>query len=164
MKTRLRRLRGALSLGFLGSFAGAVIAAVWEVASTLLGGGSINPESVVFWTLLGASVGGASGLGFSALVTTLGANTTLQGLSVGKAGLWGGVAGAVASSLVSYSLTGALLPALQGALPFIAFCTGVGVAIGGGVVRIAQASVVREVSSAGGHQDLIGDGRNEDAG
>ena len=121
MNPWLRRLRGALTLGFLGSFAGALVGAVWELVSTLLGGAPINLEVLVFWTLLGATVGGASGLGFSVLVSTLGAKATLQELSVRKAGLWGGVAGAATSCLATYSLTGALTDAL----PFIAFCTGV---------------------------------------
>jgi hypothetical protein len=160
MNPWLRRLRGALSLGFLGSFAGALVGGVWELVSTLLGGAPINLEALVFWTLLGASVGGASGLGFSALVSTLGAKATLQGLSVQEAGLWGGMAGVIVSCVATYSLTGALLDAL----PFIAFCTGVGVVVGGGFVRVAQAAAARELGPAKEPQDLFIDAGNQDVG
>jgi hypothetical protein len=156
----IRQLRGALSLGFLGSLAGAAVAAVWELVSSLLGGVPINLEALVFWTLLGATVGGASGLGFSALVSILGAKATLRGLSVPKAGLWGGAAGVIASCLATYSLTGTLADAL----PFIAFCTAVGAAVGGGFVRVAQVAAARELDRAPRPQDLISDGGNQDVG
>ena len=160
MNAWVRRLRGALSLGVLGSLAGALVGAAWEVVSTLLSGAPILLESLSFWTLLGATVGGASGLGFSVLVGTLGAKMTLQRLSVRKAGLWGGVAGAGASCLATYSLTGGLADAL----PFIAFCTVAGVAVGGGLVRLGQAAAAKELDPAKGREDLLGDGGNQEVG
>jgi hypothetical protein len=162
MKTWLRRLRGALSLTVLGAFAGAVIGAAWELVSTLLGGGPISLDALVFWTPLGATVGGASGLGFSVLVSVLGAKATLEGLSIWKAGLWGGVAGAAASCLGIYSATGARFTVLQDGLPFILACSGMGVALGGGVIRLAQTATNREFNPADRRQDLISDGTDED--
>ena len=164
MNPWVRRLRGALSLGFLGSFAGAVFGGAWELISTLLGGAPINLEGLVYWTLLGGSVGGASTLGFSVLVSALGSRGTVQGLSIRKAGLWGGVAGALGASLATYSLTGPFLPALQDSLPFVVFCSGVGVAVGGGLVRLAQAAASRELGPANAGQDRIHDCRDEDVG
>lgn len=164
MKTWLRRLRGALSLGVLGSFAGALIGAGWEIVSTLLAGAPVNVEILIFFTLFGATVGGASGLGFSVLVGSLGARTTLDGLSTRKAGLWGGVAGAAAACLAGYWGTGALLPFLQQALPIVVVCSGIGAALGSGVVRVAQAAAAEELGPGGGRRNLIGDGRDEDVG
>ena len=69
MNPLLRRLRGGLSLASLGATAGALVGAVWELVSTLLGGVAINLEPLLFWTLVGAAIGGVTGLGFSALVS-----------------------------------------------------------------------------------------------
>lgn len=160
MNAWIRRLRGALSLGFLGSLAGALVGAAWELVSTLFGGAPIHLASLSFWTLLGATVGGASGLGFSVLVGTLGAKMTLQRLSVRKAGLWGGMAGAAASCLATYSLTGGLVDAL----PFIASCTVAGAAVGGGFVRLGQAAVAKELDPANRRKDLPGVSGGEEVG
>lgn len=164
MKTWIRRLRGALSLGFLGSLVGAALGTAWGLVSMLVAGVPIILGVVLFYTLLGTTVGAAAGLGFSALVGTLGARSSLQGLSIWKVGVWGGLAGAVAACLGVVSATGSLLPFLLEGLPFIVASSGIGAALGSGIIRLARAGASGEVGPGSGQRSRIGGGKRQDVG
>ena len=146
MSSWVAKIRGVLGFGTIGTALGAIVGggcvAVWAV----LGGGMPALDEVTFLGTFGAAVGAVAGVGFASLLAVLGSRTSLEGLSAAKTGVWGAIAGVVASLAGIVLASQPFLPTLAVAFPFVALCAGVGALMGWGSVSLAKRANMRELA------------------
>ena len=94
MKQWVRRLRGVLGTGALWGVAGTALGTVGGLMASLFGGVPLL-GSVSVWGLGAGVLGFLLGSGFAGVLTAIEGRRTLDELSVGRAAVWGALAGGV---------------------------------------------------------------------
>jgi len=140
MKTWLRKLRGVVSIGAIWGFAfsvlgfaiGAVVSVIWP---------EILPFTVVKYVanlVLFYGVGGfVFGSGFAVVLTIMDGRKTFEELTLGRAALWGALAGVGSAFAVGLVATGLGIP-LTGFVASICSCGAVAAGLGAGTVSLAR--------------------------
>lgn len=101
MRTFVRRLRGAVTVGLTWSVLWIIVALVLFGVISIVAPGQIDPGEGpgVALPILGA-VGFLSGLGFSALLSVIERRRSLERLSIPRAALWGALGSAAVPVLM----------------------------------------------------------------
>ena len=124
MKGSLRKLRGALGLGFLMALASASVGAIVGSLAALVAGRPIQDAILAPSRDFGLA-GFITGLGFAGLLALMENRRTIDTLSEGRVAAWGGVAGgAVATTFTAVSLFPVLGPGYRTDLALYTVLTG----------------------------------------
>ena len=142
MRGWLRRVRGILGTGFLWGALGGAIGIVTSVI-----GAATDPATLSQWlSTVGvgfAGFGFLGGIGFAATLSLIDGRRSLAELSLGRAALWGGLAGFSLPAALVVAFSGGALPLMPAAAVLGVFAA-VAAGLGAATVRIAQGRVELE--------------------